>query len=418
MPPPAKGENFVASQSATEPREIEGDACVDGRWFLEGRQQTLPDRLALTVIFMLTTPRAPFQTGRMALAMVSPEASSWFGFALVCDVPTFCPARADRLTLRAVFPSPILLKSQPRACPMATTNDRQIFHDIRFRVRDGLQLYGRHYPAASDRPGRPALCLPGLTRNSRDFDRLATFLSLQAETRRDVFTIDFRGRGSSDWDSDWKNYTVPMEALDVIDFATVCGLHDAALIGTSRGGLVTMVLAAMQPGLIGCAVLNDIGPELDSDGLMRIASYVGKTPLPANWSEAADLVKAGNRKQFPKLDDTEWDAFARRLFNEKDGRPTDGYDPQLGNAFSVLDGPMPPIWPQFDALLQTPLLVLRGELTDLLSMETADEMCRRHPNASLYTVHDEGHAPLLDDLPTLERIATFLAETDASQTTA
>ncbi|MEL7048633.1 MAG: alpha/beta hydrolase, partial [Pseudomonadota bacterium] len=286
------------------------------------------------------------------------------------------------------------------------------FREIHFRVRDGLKLYGRHYRAASEQPGRSVLCLPGLTRNSRDFEAVATYLSQIASPRRNVYTLDFRGRGLSEWDPNWKNYTVPLEAMDVMDFATLCGLHDAAIIGTSRGGLVTMILAGIQPSLIGCTILNDIGPVLNPDGLLRIASYVGKTPLPASWDEAAQSVRNGNRRQFPNVTDSEWAIIARQLFNEQNGRPSDGYDPKIGNAFSVLDGPMPEIWPQFDALSKRPLLIIRGEETDLLSSETVETMCRRHPRAQSHSVPGEGHAPLLRDIPTLQRIADFLVTTD------
>lgn len=287
------------------------------------------------------------------------------------------------------------------------------FEELTCRVRDGLKLSGRYYPAQNRKAGiRPALCLPGLTRNSRDFHDLAMHLSRHAATTRDVYTIDFRGRGHSDWDANWKNYVVPHEAMDVIDFCAMAGLHDAAFIGTSRGGLVTMVLAAIQPGTIGCAVLNDIGPVLETDGLMRIAAYVGKIPLPGSWNEAAAMVKKGNEKQFPGLSDEDWMRFARQIFNEKNGRPAAGYDPKLANAFTVLDGPMPPIWPQFEALISCPVLVLRGANSDLLSDATVGEMCRRHPACVSHLVPAQGHAPLLGDLETQDRIAAFLADTD------
>ncbi|MEO1205381.1 MAG: alpha/beta hydrolase [Pseudomonadota bacterium] len=290
------------------------------------------------------------------------------------------------------------------------------FREINFRVRDGLKLYGRHYPARSDMSvGRPVLCLPGLTRNSRDFEAVAEYLSQTAIPRRDVYTIDFRGRGLSDWDPNWKNYTVPLEAMDVIDFATLNQLHDAAIIGTSRGGLVAMIIAAMQPSMIGCTILNDIGPVLEPDGLLRIASYVGKTPIPGSWSEATASVKQGNKRQFPNATDEDWAAIAKQLFNEKNGRPSQGYDPKIGNAFSVLDGPMPAIWPQFDALSKRPVMVIRGEETDLLSEQTVETMCRRHPRCESYTVPGEGHAPLLRDQPTLQRIAAFLQATDSAK---
>ncbi len=279
------------------------------------------------------------------------------------------------------------------------------FQELSFRVRDGLRLYGRHYPA----PGsslRPALCLPGLTRNSRDFHDLALALS-QGATPRPVYTLDYRGRGKSDWDRNWKNYAVPVEALDVIDYMNFLDIHDVALVGTSRGGLIAMVMAAMQPSTIGMAVLNDIGPVIELDGLMRIAGYVGRIPLPRDWKEAADVARDVNRRSFPNVTDKQWEEIARQWYNEKRGKPAPGYDPALKNSLSVLDGAVPELWAQFEALTRVPLLVLRGENTDLLSEKTISRMAERHPTLDQFTVPGEGHAPLLRDAPTQEKIASF-----------
>ena len=147
----------------------------------------------------------------------------------------------------------------------------QVFRDIYFTARDGLRLYARHYPARKQSARRPVLCLAGLTRNSRDFDRVAQALSQDASTSRDVYTLDIRGRGLSEPDPDWRNYAVPIEMQDVIDFMTMMELQDTGIIGTSRGGLITMVLAAAQPARIGAVVLNDIGPVIETDGLVRIS---------------------------------------------------------------------------------------------------------------------------------------------------
>lgn len=292
------------------------------------------------------------------------------------------------------------------------------FQELSFRVRDGLRLYGRHYPAAGSKL-RPALCLSGLTRNSRDFHDLALHLARGPEPRP-VYTLDYRGRGKSDWDRSWKNYAVPVEALDVIDYLNFLDLHDVALIGTSRGGLIAMVLAAMQPSAIGMAVMNDIGPVIELDGLMRIAGYVGRIPLPRDWQEAASVARDVNQRAFPNVSDAQWEEIARQWYNEKRGKPAPGYDPALKNALSVLDGPVPELWPQFEALTRVPLMVIRGGNTDLLSDKTIARMSERHPAMEVHTVPDEGHAPLLKDLPTQECIATFLtaAEARASVTVA
>ena len=190
-----------------------------------------------------------------------------------------------------------------------TAAAEQGFEDIYFTVRDGLRLYGRHYRARRAAAARPVVCLAGLTRNSRDFHAVALALS-QASPPRDVFTLDTRGRGFSEYDTNWKNYAVPIELQDVVDFMMMLGLRDAGIIGTSRGGLITMVLAAVQPSLVGAVVLNDIGPVIEMDGLARIAAYAGRIPLPKNWKDAAGVVLDLTRRDFPKM--TEEDAETDR----------------------------------------------------------------------------------------------------------
>lgn len=272
-----------------------------------------------------------------------------------------------------------------------------------------MRLYARHYPAARAATNRrPVVCLPGLTRNGRDFHGFALAIASHSGAPRDVYTVDYRGRGLSEWDSDWKNYAVPVEMLDVIDFMTSAGLTDAAIVGTSRGGLIAMVMAAAQPRLMGAVVLNDIGPVIERKGLTRISAYVGRMPLPRTWKEATQLVADMSRKAFPSVAESEWEAVARQWFNERNGRPSPGYDPKLASAMSVLDKPAPALWPQFEALKRVPLLVVRGETSDILSAETVDEMKRRHPACSAYTVKGQGHAPLLRDSASIAAIREFL----------
>ena len=299
---------------------------------------------------------------------------------------------------------------------MRLADTKQLWDEIFFTAHDGLRLYGRHYPAPGSRR-MPVLCLPGLTRNSRDFHDVATALS-QGAHARPVYTLDSRGRGRSEHDSDWKNYAVPIEMLDVQDFMTLAGLHRAAIIGTSRGGLIAMVLAAAQPTAIGAVVLNDIGPVIERAGLIRIAGYAGRTPVPASWQQATEFVASMNRRAFPAVSEAQWQEVARQLFNEGAGRPAAGYDPKLGRSISVTDGPAPELWPQFLALSHAPLLVIRGETSDLLSPATVHQMCTRHPNCTALTVPGQGHAPLLKDGSTIAAIARFLAEVDAGRSVA
>lgn len=292
----------------------------------------------------------------------------------------------------------------------ATDAAAQPWRDIYWTARDGLRLYARHYPAPGSRR-RPVLCLAGLTRNSRDFHHMALGLSRGASAR-DVFALDCRGRGLSQFDPDWRNYAVPIEMLDVQDFITAEGLAGAGIVGTSRGGLITMVLAAVQPAVLGPVVLNDIGPIIEYAGLLRIAGYVGKGGVPLSWETAAATVRENWSSQFPGVPDDKWEQIARQLFMEKDGRPAAGYDPKLMKTFSLADGRVPELWPQFLALSKVPCFVIRGELSDLLSQQTVAEMCRRHPNCRSATVPGQGHAPLLQDPPTINAIAGFFTSHD------
>jgi pimeloyl-ACP methyl ester carboxylesterase len=291
------------------------------------------------------------------------------------------------------------------------------FEDLYFTARDGLKLHVRRYsPAyASGVPRRPVICLPGLTRNGRDFHELALALSQDPASARDVYTFDYRGRGLSQSDPDFRNYTVPTEMQDVLDFITLADLHGASIIGTSRGGLIAMVMAAVQPSSIGPVVLNDIGPVIEQKGLSRIAAYVGRVPLPATWDDATKLVHEMSAKSFPGVPAGEWADVARQWFNERKGKPAPGYDAALSNAFSVLDGPIPALWPQFEALKRVPVLVLRGQNSDILSQETVDEMRRRHPSLTAITVPGQGHAPLLRDGPSIDAIRHFLTSTETDE---
>ena len=288
----------------------------------------------------------------------------------------------------------------------------QIWRDIHFSARDGLRLYARHYPA----PGsvrRPVLCLAGLTRNGRDFHHLATALARPGESVRDVYTLDSRGRGGSEHDRNWRNYSLLVELNDALDFMTMKGLDGAGIIGTSRGGLIAMLMAVLRPCALAAVVLNDIGPVIERDGLARIAAYVGRIPLPADWEEAASLVREMNKRHFPAVAAEDWVEVARAWFNDDNGLPAPGYDPNIRKAASVMNGPMPELWPQFGALANIPVLAIRGESSDILSARTLQEMHARHPRLETFTVPGQGHAPLLMDDPTITAIAAFLERADA-----
>lgn len=290
------------------------------------------------------------------------------------------------------------------------------WEDVYFTSRDGLRLHARCYRAPLSKL-RPVLCLAGLSRNARDFHDLATHLST-GPTARPVWALDARGRGKSERDPDWKNYVVPIEMLDVLDLVTLAGIAGCYVVGTSRGGLIAMIMAVAQPTSIGAVVLNDIGPVIEQAGLNRISSYVGRMPTPATWSEAREIVAGLGEKSFPAVPPEQWEEIARAWYNDVDGRPAPGYDPKIGKAMSVKDGPIPALWPQFQALAGKPLLVIRGEHSDILSVETLRKMQSRHPACSVLTVLGQGHAPFLKDARTNSAIARFFLAVDAGESVA
>lgn len=281
---------------------------------------------------------------------------------------------------------------------------------------DGLRLHVRDFGhAITDR--LPVVCLPGLSRTADDFTILATALSDGRRTKpRRVLALDYRGRGLSDWDRDSRNYDLQVESGDITTVLTAFGVDRAIFVGTSRGGLHTMLLGAMRPAMIAGAVLNDIGPVIAAEGLLRIKGYIGKLPQPADWPEAVAVLKRIGGAHFTSLDDETWDAYARLTFKDDNGVLGARYDPGLMDNLELLDlDAIPELWPQFDGLQYVPLLVIRGENSDLLSRETADAMVARHPAAELVTVPGQGHAPLLLDEPTIGTIAAFTTRCDTGE---
>jgi len=278
------------------------------------------------------------------------------------------------------------------------------------RVRDGLRLHVRRY--GRDRRRRPVLCLPGLTRNGRDFTMLAEALAGDAVHPRTVYALDYRGRGLSDHDPDWKNYTVPVEAQDVVDVMAALDLHGAALIGTSRGGLIAMVLGALQPAAFGPVVLNDIGPVIERDGLVRMVAYVGRVPLPATWEEATELVRGMSEKQFSAVPPQLWPVIARKSYLDENGFPAPAYDARLAQSVSMLSGDVPALWVEFQALSRVPTLVLRGGNSDMLAQRTVDDMLARHARLDAVVIPGEGHTPMLMDSRSIEAIEGFVTRNE------
>jgi pimeloyl-ACP methyl ester carboxylesterase len=294
------------------------------------------------------------------------------------------------------------------------TVDGEGWRSVFVRAQDGLKLHAREYGyRASER--LPVVCLPGLSRNAIDFHPLALALSRHAQRPRRVVAIDYRGRGLSDWDPTWSNYDVRVEVGDIAAMLDALGVPEAVFVGTSRGGLCTMGLSALRPGAIRGAVLNDVGPVIEAKGLLRIRATVGKLPPPRSLEEAAEMMRHVSDARFPALTAEDWLALAegswRPAPEDKPGpmRPT--YDPNLMKPLASLDleAPLPPLWPLFEGLKPMPVLAIRGGNSDLLSPETLEAMAKAHRRLENLTVPGQGHAPLLRDAPTIERIARFVA---------
>ena len=277
------------------------------------------------------------------------------------------------------------------------------WEDRTFTSRDGLQLHFRDYPGSRER--LPIICLHGLTRNARDFEALA---ARYGEEYR-VIALDFRGRGLSEWDSDPGHYTPITYAVDVIDLIAHLGFSRVILIGTSLGGMVTMLLAVMQPQLIASAVLNDVGPELDPAGIARIQSYVGKGMRFESWREAADRVAANHRHLPASYGPDDWSRIARRLCREQDGEIVLDYDPAIALPFQDAPiGQAVDLWSPFRALARSPLLIVRGAESDVLAAGAAKAMLKAAEHADLMTVPGVGHAPFLDEPEVVSALDAFL----------
>lgn len=278
-------------------------------------------------------------------------------------------------------------------------NHIDLFHDS----DDGLRLYARDYPGpAADAP--VLLCLPGLTRSSKDFAELAERL----RTRHRVICPDQRGRGRSERDADPAHYQPMRYVQDMVTLLDTLGVARVTVIGTSLGGMMGMLMLALHAPRVEALVINDVGPVVEPAGIARIASYVGKTAPAQNWDEAIAQTAAINGIAFPGYDLQAWAAMARNFYVQHGTRPVLDYDPAIAQGVAAGTA-TPDLWPLFDAMPQRPVLALRGELSDILSPQTLAEMRRRRPSLQAVTVPGVGHAPMLDEPEALAAIESFLA---------
>jgi pimeloyl-ACP methyl ester carboxylesterase len=281
---------------------------------------------------------------------------------------------------------------------------------IYFQSADDLRLHARDYHQASSSLA-PVLCLPGLTRNSRDFETVAPVM---AQKRR-VIAVDFRGRGLSQHAADPMSYRPDVELGDVMALLDHLKIGRVALLGTSRGGIVAMLMAALFKDRLAGVFLNDIGPRLEAPGLLRIRSYLGVGRNFRTWDDAVEGLQRSN-PGFEKLTAAEWHAFARRVFRLIDGSLRPDYDLALASTFPTVEdieaGKVAELWEVFAQTQDLPTAVLRGEHSDLLSAETVHQMKEVNRTLRASLAPDRGHAPFLDEPQSRHAIDRWLESVD------
>jgi pimeloyl-ACP methyl ester carboxylesterase len=274
-----------------------------------------------------------------------------------------------------------------------------------FDTQEGLRLFSRVY-AGPSATAPVVVCLHGLMRNSRDFEDLAPHLA----ARYRVIVPDVRGRGSSARDPNFNNYQIPVYLNDLLQLFAGLGVERASIIGTSMGGLMAMVLAVMQPQRVAGIVLNDVGAELDSQGLERIRGYAGKSAPVHSWEQAVAEVRSIYGAAWPGLSDERWERIARLSYRANAlGLPEADADPLIAAPFSDPKAAVPNLWPLWGVLAKVPILTIRGAQSDILSPATLARMQREKPDLEVLEVANRGHAPLLDEPECLAAIDEFLA---------
>jgi pimeloyl-ACP methyl ester carboxylesterase len=273
---------------------------------------------------------------------------------------------------------------------------------------DGLKLHVREYGTRTA-PGLSVVCLPGFTRNAADFATLAPALAGGPPQRR-VIVIDSRGRGRSEYDSNPANYNLVVELADIVNVLIALAVRPAVFVGTSRGGLLAMLLGAAQPTAIAGVVLNDIGPVIEPKGLARMKTTVGNLPQPRSLQDGAEILRRLMAPYFPKLTADQWLGYAQQTWQMKKGAVVPFYDPRLARVFAGFDieRRLPTLWNEFDTLAHVPMLAIRGANSDLLSAATVMAMRERRKKIEWFEVPDQGHAPLLEGDDIISRISQFV----------
>lgn len=287
------------------------------------------------------------------------------------------------------------------------STDTGSWTDIWHPTSDGLQIHARDYPGPAG--AMPVVCLHGLTRNAADFANLAAHL----QCRYRVIVVEQRGRGRSDYDPQPERYQLGQYVDDTRGLLQALEVERPVLVGTSMGGLMSLLMLATDPDGYRGAVLNDIGPVVEADGLRRIQGYVGQGRPAESWEEAIATTREIHADAFPDFTDADWQAFTERLYRrDEQGRLVPDYDPAIAQPLTASeDAATPPdLWSVFEASGAVPMLIIRGTRSDILSAATLREMCDRKPDARSLELTRIGHAPTLDEAPARQALDAFLAE--------
>jgi pimeloyl-ACP methyl ester carboxylesterase len=266
------------------------------------------------------------------------------------------------------------------------------FRERLISVQNGLRLYCRDYGDPSSR-GTPVLCLTGLTRNSKDFADLATRLAPQ----RRVLCPDYRGRGRSEYDPDWRNYDPMVYLADIGHILATCGVERVVVVGSSLGGILAMGLGVLRPTSLAAVVINDIGPDVAPDGLRRILDFIGVDRSQPDWPSAISMLR-GTFTRLPNKSEAWWDSFARATYREgDDGLLHFDWDIAIARPLLRSKGKLQDLWPIFRSLRHVPALAVRGALSDVLNADGLDRMVAAKPDLAHVTVPGVGHVPTLDE---------------------
>ncbi len=287
------------------------------------------------------------------------------------------------------------------------------YKDFWYTSHDGLRLYARDYSGATvkNKNAKTILCMHGLTRNSADFEDICNELANDYR----LIVVDQRGRGLSDYDPDPSNYNPLVYVQDMFLLLETLELSSVILLGTSMGGIITMMMGAMKPEMVQAIIINDVGPEITEKGLDRLKKYVGKYAPVTNWEEAAKRTAEINSIAFPEASDQFWLKFAKRLYHEDDkGFPVIACDPNIAmhlndNDDNGKNSAAPDLWPIYEQILDKPMLLIRGELSDIIDIECVQKMQQKKQDLQILEIPNVGHAPLLSEPEVEPRIVKFLS---------